>query len=208
MFKMAVTLNVNAPNTTINVNSSSEDSGNQIPKYENTKYRVLSSLNITDDELKIVKCDHRNENNVFDVDLLDMPSVYRCNKCNEIIDLSKKYDDKFIENLCNHLWKTFQAMKANNDGYYTKEHMDDLGACLFMLRKYMPDMVKTINDRASAKINNYKQTRSQYQHPYAAPFASIQWDYPKVDMDKPQTPPSSKKDENKPPKPQTPPSSK
>ena len=214
---MAVTININTPDATININSS-EDSGFIIPDQEPSKKTPKSTgphFLVTDEVVKNINCDHRDENGNYDVAPLASPSLYRCRRCGELIDLSTEYDPHEIKTECDHLWKVFQAMKANNTNEILKKDiLDPIGMSLFIIREHMAKMLNVINHDVSIRFKQAQQSKTPQSYtPKTAndPFSGYFPDFsrffdskakeqsPSPDLDKKDTQP--KKDEKPPTKP-------
>lgn len=146
---MAITININTPDTTININSS-EDSGYIIPDQEPSKKTPKSTgphFLVTDDVVKNINCDHRDENGNYDVSPdIELPHLYRCRRCGELIDLRDQYDPELVKKVIGYLWSVFQAMKVNNtDENLKKNVLDTLGISLYLLKENMPKTLEITN---------------------------------------------------------------
>ena len=213
---MAITININTPNATININSS-KDSGfipNQEPSKKTHKNTGPHFL-VTDEVVKNIKCDHRGEDGHFDVDCLAFPSIYRCRRCNEPIDLKTQYDPAFVKKVIGYLWKAFQAMKTNNTEESMKEVLDSIGISLYLVKENMPKTLEIIDDNLANAVISRNPKIPPFTPNMNDPFFNssefsrfFDSESPFPDRDKKDTPP--KKDEKPPAKPkeQTPPSSK
>ena len=130
-------------------------------------YRLLKSRGgtieqflVTQEDLARALCNHRHNGN-FDVTQdPDLPGLYRCNICQEIIDLHTKYDPVLVQKIIDHLWAVFNSLKTNNNGVVSNVIMSDLANGMLMV-KQMPKMLKAVN--ANYEKNAIQQQQYQQQ---------------------------------------------
>lgn len=131
-------------------------------------YKLLKSqggteLNflIKQEDLLRALCNHRHGGN-FDVSPdIELPHLYRCNICDELIDLHTQHDPALVKKVIDYLWAIFNSIKTNNNGVISNVVMSDLATGMLMV-KHIPKMLTVVNSNLEKNVINKQNYQQQY----------------------------------------------